>query len=323
MRNRMMESLRAVSSRSRPRLLPAAHRWAAAAFLFLFLGTDAQSQDTLRWKLSPGEVLRYKTEQEMRVSLKEQGKSREGKQRRNQTIYYSWKVTGVSSEGTAQVMQKIDRLVMSVEAPPYMALEWDSSNQEKAQVPEPFEPEVQQLKASIGAEFSFQIKPSGQIENIKIPEGTLKTLRDALPQQPGAQGEFSEEKLRDQLMQSVPPPFPEVALEPGKSWTSKPSKLPMPQVTMVTDRAFTYQGPDPKSPKLALIDMLTRVSLEPADNPKIRIRSQEGKGTITFDVEAGRLVSQRGSQKLEMAVSENGRTGEQITETTSAMTLIP
>jgi hypothetical protein len=311
---------RAILSRSATGMVTASTAWATAAWLILLWVSDAHSQEALRWKLTTGEVLRYKTEQQTRLSVKVQG--REPKQRRDQTVYYNWKVVSVSNEGVAQISQKIDRLVMRVEAPPFMPFEWDSSNP-KADVPEPFEPEVKQLKATVGAEFSFQVKPSGQIDDIKIPEQTLKSLRDALPPEAASQGQFSEQMLKDLVMQSSPPPFPEAAVEPGKSWSSKPSKLATPQWTLVTDKVFTFQGADPKSPELALIDMQTRVSLEPSENAKIKIRSQEGKGSLTFDVKAGRVVNSRSSQKLEMAIADMGQNIEQTTETTSTMTLMP
>ncbi len=310
----------AVSSRCEPEVAVASNKWAGTAFLLLVVGIDAHAEEVLRWKLNTGDVLRYKTEQQTRMSVKAQG--REHKQRRDQTVYYNWKVTSVSGEGVALIRQKIDRLSMHVEAPPFMPFDWDSNNP-PAEIPEPFEQEAQQLKATVGAEFTFQIKPSGQIENVKIPDQTLKALRDALPPDAASQGQFSEQMLKDLVTQSSPPPFPEEAIQPGKSWAGKPSKLATPQWTLVTEKAFSYQGLDPKSPKLALIAMQARVALEPAENSKLKIRSQEGKGSLTFDVEAGRVVSSRSSQKLEMAISDMGQTAEQTTDTTSTMTLLP
>ena len=70
---------------------------------------------------------------------------------------------------------------MKIEAPPYMAFEYDS-NTPASDIPEPFEGEVQQLKAVLGAEFSFKMKPSGEIESVKFPDATLKKLREGLPQ---------------------------------------------------------------------------------------------------------------------------------------------
>ena len=71
------------------------------------------------------------------------------------------------------------------------------------------------------------------------------------------------------------------------------------------------------------ITMEGRVSLEPAANVAAKIRAQEGKGTLTFDKQAGRLISSRGTQKTEMVIVAQGQEGDQTTETNSVMTLVP
>ena len=65
------------------------------------------------------------------------------------------------------------------------------------------------------------------------------------------------------------------------------------------------------------------MSLEPAPNVTAKIRSQDGKGSLTFDKENGRLVSSRGTQKTEMVIAAMGQEIDQTTETTSVMTLVP
>ncbi len=142
------------------------------------------------------------------------------------------------------------------------------------------------MKATIGAEFSFQMKPTGEINNIKIPEQTLKALRDALPLKTAGQANFSEQGLKDLLLQSTPPTFPDGPLEPGKNWASKPTK----HGHAARDRSSRtgssrFRAPIPSRRSCCVIDMDTRVSLEPADNSTVKIRSQEGKGSLIFDTE--------------------------------------
>jgi hypothetical protein len=167
------------------------------------------------------------------------------------------------------------------------------------------------------------MKPSGEIESVKFPEATLKKLREALPQEGGDREEFSEQRLKEFVTQQSPPAFPEGALEPGKSWASKPTRIVFPLGTTVLDRSYTFQGPDPKDPKLVQITMEGRVSLEPAANVAAKIRAQEGKGTVTFDNRGGRLISSRGTQRTEMVIVVQGQEGDQTTDTTSVMTLVP
>jgi hypothetical protein len=89
----------------------------------------------------------------------------------------------------------------------------------------------------------------------------------------------------------------------------------------VVDQVYTFLGPDPKNPKMLNVGMEARVALELAENVTAKIRTQEGKGSLTFDAEAGRIVNSRGSQKMEMVISDRGQDIVQSTETTSTMTL--
>jgi hypothetical protein len=267
-----------------------------ATALILVGTSDAHAQQqSLRWRLKGGEVLNYKTDHETRLTVKSGG--RERKQNRSQTIYYHWTVASVSDDGVAEITHKIDRLAMTVEAPPLMPFRYDTKAP-PADVPEPFESEVQQMKATIGAAFSFQMKPTGEISNIRIPEETLKAFRDALPQETAGQAMFSEQGLKDQLLQSTPPTFPDGPVEVGRNWASKPTNL-------------------------LRIAMETRVSIEPTESLTVKIRSQESKGSLIFDTATGRVVSTRGTQKMDMSISSMGQTVDQITENESTMTLEP
>ncbi len=90
------------------------------------------------------------------------------------------------------------------------------------------------------------------------------------------------------------------------------------------DKVFTFQGPDPKDPKLMLIGMEGRVTLEPAEDVAAKIRSPGGQGEPDLR-RRGRPHRQRAAltQKTEMAMSVMGQEIDQITETTSTMTLVP
>ncbi len=242
-------------------------------FVFAFVSSAAglcrvQGQETLSWKFREGDVLKYTTEQTTMLNFKAMGKER--KQKRAQSVTYTWSIKGVTPEGVADITQRIERVTMKIEAPPYMPFEYDS-NTPASDIPEPFEGEVQQLKAVLGAEFSFKMRPSGEIESVKFPEATLKKLREGLPQEGGERDQFSEQQLKEFVTQQSPPAFPEGPLEPGKSWASKPNRIGLPLGTIVLDRSFTFQGPDPKNPNLMLITM------EGQREPRARVqcRSQD------------------------------------------------
>jgi hypothetical protein len=282
---------------------------------------SADAQVVLRWKFKPNETLRYSMEQ--KIAMTARGTERTDKQTRSLISEMTWMVNSVTNDGQAEITQRTDRVRLRVEAPPFMPFEFDSNNP-KAEVPQPFEAEAAAMRAMVGAEFTFRMKPTGTIEEIKFSEQTLKALREAASRgAPGA--EVSEKLLKDILVQSSPPAFPSGPLEPGKTWSDKPARMPGPMGTMVIDKAFTFQGPDPKDPRLMLIGVDTKVALEPAAGAGLtaEIRKQEGKGSMTFDAEAGHVVSTRGTQKTEMTITVMDQRIEQVVETTTAMTLVP
>jgi hypothetical protein len=275
--------------------------------------------ETPRWKLNPGEVLHYTLESKLVANYKVMG--RDKKSTRSNTINLSWTVKSVSANGDAEIALRFDRVRMRIEQPPFVPLEFDSSPN-KLEVPDEFESAERQIKALAGAEFTFKLRPTGAVDDLKIPDQTLKSLREGLPPEAAGQGMISEQGLKDMLLQSSPPTFPTDSLEPGKTWTAKPSKISVPGLgALVVDQVYTFLGPDPKTPKVLNVGMEARVSLEPAENVTAKIRTQDGKGSLSFDAEAGRIVNSRGSQKMEMVISDRGQDIVQSTETTSTMTL--
>jgi len=303
--------------------------WRTFAPLVVLLwsgGVEIVQAQVIQWKFKTGEVLRYALEQKTVVSIKETG--RETKSTRSHTINLSWTVKNVFSTGEAEITHRIERVRVRIEAPPYMPFDFDS-DAPKVDAPGPFEAVARQTKAMAGVEFAFKMKSSGEIADIVIPAQSLKSFRDAEKPPEGAgpaagENAVSEQGIKDMLTQSSPPPFPGGPLEPGKTWSSKPAKIPTPLGNVVTDKIFTFQGADPKKTNILLIGMETRVALEPVPNSPItaKIRTQDGKGSITFDAEAGRIVNTRGTEKTEMLISAQGQDIDQTTESTSSMTLL-
>jgi hypothetical protein len=291
----------------------------ALALFLLGAGATRAGAQTLRWKLKPGEVLHYTLDSKQAANFKVMG--RDKKSSRSHTINLSWTVKSVSAGGDAEIALKFDRIRMRIDQPPFVPLQFDSSPN-KLEIPDEFESAERQIKALAGAEFSFELKPSGAVDHLKIPEQTLKSLRDGAGPEAGGQGAVTEQGLKDMLIQSSPPTFPTESLEPGKNWANKPSRVTAPGLgTLVIDQIYSFQGPDQKDPNLLLIGMEARVALEPAESVTAKIRAQEGKGSISFDSESGRIVSSRVNQKMELVISDRGQDLVQTTETTSAMVL--
>ena len=65
------------------------------------------------------------------------------------------------------------------------------SSPNKLEIPEEFEAAERQIKALAGAEFSFKLRPTGEVDDLKIPDQTLKNLREGAGPGRGRAGERS------------------------------------------------------------------------------------------------------------------------------------
>jgi hypothetical protein len=277
---------------------------------------SASAADTLRWKFTPGESLKYTMEQKTSQGMKAQGQ--ELKTTLNQTVDLHWDVKGVTN-GVADMTQTIDRVRTKIEGPGQV-FEFDSSAEKAPEGPiatllTPL------LKALVGAEFSFKMDGKGQLTDIKVPQKLLDTLRQAGPAA-AAGGVFSEEGMKNLISQSSLA-LPEGTVEKGANWKQQ-SKVPVPMIgTLLMDKTYTFAGPDEKAPGRDLITLDTKVTLEPAadSNVAVKISSQQGKGEFSFDNKSGRVVSSHVNDKLMMSISVNGQDLEQSTDTVTTMTL--
>jgi Family of unknown function (DUF6263) len=290
-----------------------------AACVFGASAAPAGSAEVLRWKFKPGETLRFSVEQKLIMSMKSADTER--KSNRTQNVEMSWKILGVGSDGSAEITQKIERIRLREESPPLMTLDFDSAAGKPDQPG--YEAVTRQLKSQVGAEFTFKMKPTGEITDIQLSETTLKGLREPSPDGPDPAA--AEKALKESLLQSSPPSFPDGPVEVGKTWTSKPARVPLPFATLVMERTFSNQGPDPKSPNLQLVGIEVTAKIEPVEGADVKavIRRQEGRGSMTLDSDAGKVVNVRLSQKFEMGVTLMGQTIEQSTEMNTSMSLVP
>jgi hypothetical protein len=277
----------------------------------------ARAAETLRWKFKPGETLRYTMVQETTQGMKAMGQ--DFKTSINQTIDLHWSVKNVGGDGVAELSQTIDRVRTKVEGPGN-AFEYDSQEgkEPEGQIANLLTP---MLKTLVGAEFSFKMNGRGQLSDIKVPQKLLESLRQAGPAA-GAGGFFSEEGMRNLISQSSLT-LAEEPLEKGKTWPQQ-ARIPVPMLgTMVLDKTYKFDGPTSQDAGVDLILLETKVSLEPAadSNVAVRITSQKGTGEYTFDPNAGRVVSSKVNDKLQMSLSVMGQELEQSTDTVTRMTL--
>ncbi len=290
---------------------------ALAATFGVAAAQPTHGAETLRWKFKAGETLRYTMVQETTQAMKAMGQDQ--KTSLKQTVDLHWSVKNVASDGVAELSQTIDRVRTKVESPGNL-FEFDSQTGKvpEGQIASLLAP---LLKALVGAEFTFKMNGRGELSDIKVPQKLLDSLRQAGPAA-NAGGMFSEEGMKNLISQSSLT-LAEGPLEKGKSWTQQ-AKVPVPMLgTMVMDKTYTFDGPSPTEAGLLHVLLDTKVSLEPAadSNIAVKINSQKGTGEFAFDPEAGRVVSSKVNDKLQMSLSVMGQELEQSTDTVTSMTL--
>jgi hypothetical protein len=265
----------------------------------LCTGAQAQAQTLLRYKFKPGEKLRYQMEQKMNMVMTVTG--REVTADMTQTIDMSWEIKSVDQNGKAKMTQKFDRVRFTMNGPPPIGkVEYDSK--EGTMPAGPFGPI---FKAMAGAEFSAVMDPRGKVSDVKAPEKLAEVFKK-LPGS-GAGEMLSEEGLKHMISQSGII-LPEEAVAKGKSWEQKVD-MKMPFGKIDVRNTFTYEGPTTRGgAKLEQIAIQPKANLEADPNAaiKLKLNSQEAKGTAYFDNAAGRLAESGMTQTMEMEVSVMG-----------------
>jgi len=288
----------------------------AAASLAALASGQARGEEALRWKLKPGDVLRFTMAQDTTNSFK-RGPGFESSVLMSQVVDLHWKVKSLSDDGEAEVAQAVDRIRFRIDgAGEPSAYDFDSDADAK-RPPPPDGPIALQLspllKALVHAEFTFKTTSRGEIRDVKVPENLMVLVRQANPA--GGGTVFSDEGIKN-LVTLVGLPVPETSLRRGESWTRR-SKLPLPSLgAMTIDRTFTVEGEDDATGRVRLALASTMaIEPDPAFGVKVKIDRQQGKGVFMFDAGLGRLASSHVEEELVMTLSNATQSVGQSTRT--------
>ena len=292
-------------------------RWVCLMAVVGGLGVveSAQAAPTsLRWKLQPGEVLRYESAQTT-VSQYKQADGPSVSQTLTLTLDLTWKVKEVDPRGLATLTQTIDRM-RTTATMPFGKFSFDSK--ENGDASSPAGPIFKML---IGAEFTFKMNPKGELSDIQLSEKLLNSLRTD-KDTPGAQGQFSEAGLKNMLVQ-MGLVFADDAVETGKTWSRK---LAIPAgpggETRDIDQVYTYTGPDSGGKSLDAVTMATTFQpVAPDPNVPVKIKSQEATGRYLFDNQSGRISTSTVTEKVDLTGEVQGASITQSNETTTVLTL--
>jgi hypothetical protein len=231
-----------------------------------------------------------------------------------ETTEMSWQIKGVANDGTADMVQTIDRIKFQMMAPG-ANLEADTADAQDA--PGPTQAVSKLFRAMVGSPFTMKVTPRGEFRDFNVPPKLVEAFKDAGP----AGAMFgSEESLKNMCGQSMLV-FPEAAISEGKSWKDT-RKMQMPFGMMAMDMKYTLESP---AGSIENIGVDVKVDLEPkADSPaEIKVKSQEMKGHYKFDNADGILKSSEVVQKMGLLLTVQGQEITQDLESTIKMELKP
>lgn len=307
---------------NRPRFLATGRLVVASLAVAVGLQGAARADAPLRWKFKPGETVHYNLIQKTETTMK-LANGRTGGSKVSQNSDVRWTVESVSPEGVAELTQTIDRVRVRMDSvagqPPF---EYDSASDEPAPEGAVASQLVPVFKALAGLKCTLMMDPRGEIREVRIADSVVQSLEKSF--QGGLGHLFSKESLKNMIGQSSLI-LPEEAVEKGKTWTEK-AKTPAPQLgTMITDKTYTFQGPEAADPSLVRIGLDTKTTLEPVADSQIEfeMKKQDGKGEFVFDTNMGRIVSSHIDVEMTQSIKTQGQLLEQTIVNKMEMKLAP
>jgi hypothetical protein len=289
---------------------------------FLALGMvvgagSLDAQTTLRFQFKEGDKLDYVLEQTMNMSTRVMEK--DVKVTIKQSMDMSLEVLKVDKNGSGQVQMKFKHIKMDSDGP-MGKVHVDSSNPKE--LDDTVGRTLSQVTATLaGLEVIFTMDGTGGIKDLKMPEkvkNSLKSMAGA-----DALGDlFSDESLKRMANGGIALPKDPVAK--GQTW-KEDVDMKMPIGRIKGQIQFTYDGPDEKDGnKLEKITAKPEIKkIEPSpDAPfQMKVTAQEGKGTVYFDNEAGRIIEVTMIQNMEMTIDVNNMTMKQDLKQNTSMKL--
>lgn len=297
-----------------PRLVP---RLAAAAWALALVPLAATAAEPLAWKFAPGLTNRYRMSHDTSFTI-DSGAAEDAAAESSLVTDVSWTVEKLNDDGSALLVQRIDRLRRSAGTGDGSAAEIDSAaekdpNNQAAML-------VPLFKALTANPFQVTMTPRGEITSVELPE----PLAEALKNQPGApqMGDLATAEGFKKLVQQASFVLPE-KLEPGVEWTAT-SETQLPAVGKQTAATtYRYEGPKEVDGRpLEAFAARVSISFSGGEAP-VTVTNQESVGEILFNREAGRLESSRLDMAIDLKITVAGQEVAQHVEQTVVLEWVP
>jgi hypothetical protein len=275
------------------------------------------TEQTLRWKLKPGDTLRYEYRQ--RCGIKVKGADGPASDDSSElTIDLTWTVKGVAPDGTAEIALVVDR-VRSEARTGAQKVHYDSNEKTGD------DPEAQALKAvyvaAVGERYTLKVDDRGRVVEAAVPAKVTEALRGSTFLATADGGSVLSAQGLKNLFAQLIPVLPEKAVDKGAAWSSS-LDLPAPPMRL----SLTY-----KDALVALEETAARVdativtAIRPdPDSPfKVAVKNQSGNRIVTIDTRMGRVTGSTVKQSVELRLVFMNREVGQVITLDERLRLVP
>jgi hypothetical protein len=271
------------------------------------------AQESPRWQLSQGQDLKYQVENRGRLSVGQPPTD----YRLNQQFDLTWNVKEVADDGTAQIQQVIERIVLKLEDP-LGNMEYDSSKDE----------DPHGLAALMGPIFrafreyplTFGLSPDGEIIDLQVPEQVLTSMAHgplASPLSPFA----SKEGLRHLFFEGIVQ-FQGAPWEPGVTWSTSNKTSNEVLGPQKVERTFRYVREEQAGDDTLAVIETSRTIINDNDDKALLITVEGSAGEIRFNRTKGRLQASQWTATTKLATDGETITPGQLDQSFN-MTYVP
>lgn len=274
-------------------------RGVVVAAALLAITSTAEAQTKLRWKFTPGEKVNYEMVMENVMEMNVGDKPLSSKT--SQRIQTTWLVKEVAADGTAELTQTIDRIIMETSPPGVDAtpVKYDSRNKEQDPGAAMFSP---LFDAMLNQSFTMKVTPLGEVKDMQLPPALLEAMKKL--GSPAMASIFSEDSLKQMMGRSMFTFPPE--LTKGQAWEAI-LELPNPILgKQIVTTNYVYAGPqqhDGRDVEKIDVSMEMKFDASPDAKVKVDITEQSGEGAIYFDNNQGLPQETNLTNKVTMAMA--------------------
>lgn len=292
-------------------------RFAGAVTLAVMLVASSPSpgQKVLRYKFTPGQTHRYAVTQKMVQSVATP--ERTVKITLTQTMDTRQKIDAVDAEGVASVTQTVERVRMDMDLPQGRKVQYDSAAKEPPEgIAKAYANAVGSL---VNRPIRMRLTSRGEARKVEVPADALAGLKKSV----GPAAEIAAPENLTQLANLAL--FPEDPVSVGQTWKHEATVTNPAFGKLVIQTTYRYEGEEMRQGrKLDKISSQMTLNLaEKGGVAAMKIKAQEGQGTIYFDPAVGLIVESSATSRLKMAASVAGLTLDQDMEMTNEVKLQP